>query len=39
MATLGHVAVGVVVARWRESRPGAGPFAETALGLSASRCC
>jgi inner membrane protein len=35
MATLGHVAVGVVAARWRDSRPGAPPLALSMLGLSA----
>src|SRR5215813_9074732 len=35
MATLGHVAVGVVAARWRASRPGAPPLALSMLGLSA----
>lgn len=35
MATLGHVAIGVVVARWRDSRPGAPPLALSMLGLSA----
>jgi inner membrane protein len=35
MATLGHVAVGVVAARWRASRPGAPPLALSRLGLSA----
>src|SRR6476620_6505529 len=35
MATLGHVAVGVVAARWRDSRPGAPPIALSMLGLSA----
>ena len=35
MATLGHVAVGVVAARWRASRPGALPLGVAMLGLSA----
>ena len=35
MATLGHVAVGVVAARWRDSRPEAPPLALSMLGLSA----
>jgi len=35
MATLGHVAVGVVAARWRASQPGAPPLALSMLGLSA----
>ena len=35
MATLGHVAVGVVAARWRASRPGAQPLGLSMLGLSA----
>ena len=35
MATLGHVAVGVVAARWRDSRPGAPPLALSMLFLSA----
>ena len=35
MATLGHVAVGVVAARWRASRPGALPLVPSMLGLSA----
>lgn len=35
MATLGHVAVGVVAARWRASRPEAPPLAASMLGLSA----
>lgn len=35
MATLGHVAVGVVAARWRASRPGAPSLAFSMLGLSA----
>jgi inner membrane protein len=35
MATLGHVAVGVVAARWRASRPAAPPLAFSMLGLSA----
>ena len=35
MATLGHVAVGVVAARWRASRPGAPPLPLSMLGLSA----
>jgi inner membrane protein len=35
MATLGHVAVGVVAARWRASRPGAPPLALSMLALSA----
>jgi inner membrane protein len=35
MATLGHVAVGVVAARWRASRPGAPPLGLSMLGLSA----
>ena len=35
MATLGHVAVGVVAARWRASQPGAPPLAFSMLGLSA----
>ena len=34
MATLGHVAVGVVAARWRAPRPGALPLAAAMLGLS-----
>jgi len=34
MATLGHVAVGVVAARWRASRPGAPPLGLSMLGLS-----
>jgi inner membrane protein len=35
MATLGHVAVGVVAARWRASRPGPPPLGLSMLGLSA----
>ena len=35
MATLGHVAVGVVAARWRASRPGALPLGVAMLGLAA----
>ena len=35
MATLGHVAVGMVAARWRDSRPGAPSLALSMLGLSA----
>ena len=35
MATLGHVAVGVVAARWRASRPDAPPLAFSMLALSA----
>jgi inner membrane protein len=35
MATLGHVAVGVVAARWRASRPEAPPLGLSMLGLSA----
>src|SRR5215470_2750999 len=35
MATLGHVAVGVVAARWRASRLGAPPLGLSMLGLSA----
>ena len=35
MATLGHVAVGVVAARWRSSRPGAPPLATSMIGLVA----
>jgi inner membrane protein len=35
MATLGHVAVGVVAARWRASRPGPWPLAASMLGLAA----
>ena len=35
MATLGHVAVGVVAARWRASRPGAPSLPLSMLGLSA----
>lgn len=35
MATLGHVAVGVVAARWRASRPGAPPLGLSMLALSA----
>ena len=35
MATLGHVAVGVVAARWRTSRPEAPALALSMLGLSA----
>jgi inner membrane protein len=35
MATLGHVAVGVVAGRWRASRPGARPLAGAMLGLAA----
>jgi len=35
MATLGHVAVGVVAARWRASRPEVPPLAFSMLGLSA----
>src|SRR5678816_2205682 len=35
MATLGHVAVGVVAARWRASRPGARPLGVAMLGLAA----
>ena len=35
MATLGHVAVGVVAARWRASRPGAPWLPLSMLGLSA----
>ncbi len=35
MATLGHVAVGVVAARWRASRPGALPLGVAMVGLSA----
>jgi len=34
MATLGHVAVGVVAARWRASQRGAPPIALSMLGLS-----
>ncbi len=37
MATLGHVAVGVVAARWRASRPRARPLAVAMLGLAALR--
>ena len=35
MATLGHVAAGVVAARWRASRPGAPSLSLSMLGLSA----
>jgi len=35
MATLGHVAIGVVAARWRDSRPGAPSLALSMVGLSA----
>ena len=35
MATLGHVAMGVVAARWRQARPGARPLGVALLGLSA----
>jgi inner membrane protein len=35
MATLGHVAAGVVAARWLDSRPGAPPVPLSMLGLSA----
>jgi inner membrane protein len=35
MATLGHVAVGVVAARWRASKPGAPPLGFSMLGLAA----
>jgi inner membrane protein len=35
MATLGHVAVGVVAARWRSSRPGAPRPATAMVGLAA----
>lgn len=35
MATLGHVAVGVVAARWRASKPAAPPLALSMLALSA----
>ena len=35
MATLGHVAVGVVAARWRAARPGAPSLPLSMLGLSA----
>jgi len=34
MATLGHVAVGVVAARWRATKPGAPPLGLSMLGLS-----
>ena len=35
MATLGHVAIGVVAARWRNARPGARRLAFSMVGLSA----
>lgn len=35
MATLGHLAIGVVAARWRNSRPGPPPLALSMVGLAA----